>query len=88
MTANDTLSRRRSQASGQVLSPPSPKPVPTRCGHDVADTNPEVVAERLKALEELLGGPLPAIYDHQPDDRNDCSLRRHVQVREELGMPL
>ena len=57
-------------------------------GTDVAEVNPGVVGERLKALEELLGGPLPATYGHQPDDRNDCSLRRHVEVRQELGMPL
>ncbi len=56
--------------------------------HDVADMNPEVVGERLSALENFVGQSLPFEYDEQPDNRSDFGLRTHMEIRDKLGMPL
>ncbi|MCD6360030.1 MAG: sulfatase [Armatimonadetes bacterium] len=55
---------------------------------NVAGDNPDVVQERMSALEDFLGQPLPATYAEQPDARSDFSLRRHREIRRERGMPL
>ena len=73
---------------------PDPKPelfhtaVDPYEGEDVADVNPEVVRDRLSKLEAFLGQSLPAEYVSQPDSRNDCSIKSHRQVREELNLEL
>jgi len=55
---------------------------------DVAAEHPEIVRDRRRRLEDFLGGPLPFEYVHRPDRRNVMSLRRHLQIRRERGMPL
>jgi len=55
---------------------------------DVAADFPEVLADRVSALEGFIGQSLPAQYEQQPDKRGSCYLHLHVKKREELGMEL
>jgi arylsulfatase A-like enzyme len=54
---------------------------------NVAEEHPEIVTDRVRKLEDFLGGPLPYSYGHQVDLRNQMTLRRHLQIRRELGLP-
>lgn len=55
--------------------------------HDVAADQPGLVKERMSQLEDFLGASLPVTYAHQPDDRNMMTLRDHLAIRRELGLP-
>ncbi len=57
-------------------------------GTDVASDHPEVISDRMGKLEDFLGGPLPATYAHQVDRRNEMTLRRHLEIRREKGLPI
>lgn len=54
---------------------------------DVAADHPDLCRDRLRRLEEYLGQSLPATYVNQPDTRNLMTLRRHLDIRRELGIP-
>lgn len=53
---------------------------------DVAADHPEIVADRRRQLENFLGGSLPFTYVHEPDMHEMATLRRHLQIREQLGI--
>ncbi len=54
---------------------------------NVAADHPDIVADRRRKLEDFLGGGLPFDYGHKPDRRNQMTLRRHLAIRQERGMP-
>jgi hypothetical protein len=53
---------------------------------DVASDYPEIVADRRSQLENFLGGSLPFSYVHEPDTHEMATLRRHLQIRDQLGI--
>lgn len=55
---------------------------------DVAGRHPDVVARLSRRLEEVLGGPLPAIYQHQPGQGPEATpggLRRMRDIAQQAG---
>ncbi len=76
------------------LSSPQPQPelfhsaVDPDEGDNAAEQFPDVVADRIARLEDFLGQSLPAQFDEEPDDRNPCNLHRHIELRQNLGLPL